>query len=58
MARERIVKGTPKRGKLTRSQVRSAAKKVIQERSEREAMAATTQAHSAVSKSESSPKKD
>ena len=30
MARERIIKGTPKRGKLTRSQVRRAVKKVFE----------------------------
>ena len=32
MARERIIKGTPKRGKLTRSQVRRAVKKVFEAR--------------------------
>ena len=43
MARERIVKYPPKRGKLTKRQVERAVRKVIRERLEREAREAAEQ---------------
>ena len=44
MARRRIVKSTPKRGILTRREVRRAVEKVVRERLEREAKEAAEQA--------------
>ena len=43
MARRRIVKSTPKRGILTRREVRRAVEKVVRERLEREAKEAAEQ---------------
>ena len=56
MARERIVKFPPKRGKLTKRQVERAVRKVIRERLEREAMEAEGQPDSTVSTPELPPK--
>ena len=56
MARERIVKFPPKRGKLTKRQVERAVRKVIRERLEREAMEAEGQTDPTGSTPESPPK--
>ncbi len=56
MARRRIIKSTPKRGILTRREVRRAVQKVVRERLEREAKEAAEQATSKVSEPKPSSK--
>ena len=51
MARQRTIKYPPKRGKLTKRQVKRAVEKVVRERLAREAQAAAEQATCKVSES-------
>ena len=56
MARQRTIKYPPKRGKLTKRQVKRAVEKVVRERLEREAKEAAEQATLKVSEPKPSPK--
>ena len=53
MARQRTVKSTPKRGTLTRREVRRVVRQVVQERRAEEAKSRTPQTDTPVSKSKS-----
>lgn len=50
MARQRTIKYPPKRGKLTKRQVKRAVEKVVRERLEREAREAAEQTDATLSK--------
>lgn len=50
MARRRTIKSTPKRGTLTRREVRRVVKQVIRERLERETREAAEQTNATLSK--------
>ena len=56
MARQRIVKYPPKRGKLTKREVKRAVEKVVRERLEREAKEAAEKANPKVSEPKPSSK--
>ena len=53
MARRRTVKSTPKRGTLTRREVRRVVRQVVQERRAEEAMSQTPQTDTPASKPKS-----
>lgn len=53
MARQRTIKYPPKRGKLTKREVKRAVEKVVRERLEREAKEAAQQANPNVSETKS-----
>ncbi len=53
MARQRTVKSTPKRGTLTRREVRRVVRQVVQERRAEEARISTPQTDTTISKPKS-----